>query len=129
MRVSSSAAVRSNAGYEARSVWPSRAGSGTLQCTNSGRDGNSGQTSRTRSHTVITVSNRWETNSSRCLVRFALMSIPRLWRTPTALGCSGFGSLPALAASIVPADMRSSSASAIWDRALFPVHKNNTLRR
>ena len=42
------------------------------------------------------------------------------------MGCRGFGWLPALAASIAPADMRSSSASAIWDRALFPVHKNNT---
>ena len=42
MRVSSSAAVRSNAGYEARSVGPSSAGSGTLQCTSSGRDGNVG---------------------------------------------------------------------------------------
>ena len=69
MRVSSSAAVRSNAGYDARSVEPSSAGSGTLQWTSSGRDGNSGQTSRTRSHSVITVSNRWERNSSRCLVR------------------------------------------------------------
>ena len=45
-----------------------------------------------------------------------------------AFGCSGFGWLPALTASIAPADMRSSSASAICDRALFPVHKNNTRR-
>ena len=32
MRVSSSAAVRSNAGYEAGLVGPASAGSGTLQC-------------------------------------------------------------------------------------------------
>ena len=86
MRVSSSAAVRSNAGYEARLVGPSSAGSGMLQCTSSGRDGNSGQTSRTRSHSVITVSNRWETNSSRCLVRFALMSMPRLLKDADGVG-------------------------------------------
>ena len=49
--------------------------------------------------------------------------------TRTALGCSGFGWLPALAASIAPADMCSSSASAICERALFPVHRNKTRRR
>ena len=78
MRVSSSVAVRSNAGYDARSVGPSSAGSAMLQCTRRGWDGNSGQTSRTRSHSVITTSKRCATNSSRCLVRFPLMSIPRL---------------------------------------------------
>ena len=46
-----------------------------------------------------------------------------------ALGCSGFGWLPALTASIAPADMCSRSASAIWDRALLPVHRNNTRGR
>ena len=55
-----------------------------------------------------------------------LMSMPRVRSTRTALGWSGFGSLPALRASIAPADMCSINASAIWDRALFPVHRNNT---
>ena len=102
MRVLSSSAVRSNAGYEARFVEPSSAGLGMLQCTSSGCDGNVGHTSRTRSHSVITSSKRSETNSSRCLVRFALMSMPRVRSTRTAFGCSGFGSLPALRASIAP---------------------------
>ena len=67
---------------ERRVAWrgrsaPSSAGSGMLQCTSSGRAGNVGQTSRTRSHRVITVSKRSARNSSRCLVRFALMSMPR----------------------------------------------------
>ena len=130
MRVSSSAAVRSNAGYErtvGRTLEPR--GRECSSATSSGCDGNSGQTSRTRSHSVITMSKRWDTNSSRCLVRFALMSMPRLFMTRTALGCSGFGWLPALAASIAPADMWSRSASAIWERALFPVHRNRTRRR
>ena len=46
MRVSSSAAVRSKAGYERRSVEPSSDGSAMLQWTSSGRDANSGHTSR-----------------------------------------------------------------------------------
>ena len=86
-------AVRSNAGYDARLVGPSSAGSGMLQCTRRGWDGNSGQTSRTRSHSVITTSKRCATNSSRCLVRFPLMSMPALaasraprWRA-AASGC------------------------------------------
>ena len=97
-----------------------------LQCTRRGWDGNSGQTSRTRSHSVITTSKRCATNSSRCLVRFPLMSIPRLFITRTALACNGFGLLPALSARIAPADMCSRSASAICERALFPVHRNKT---
>ena len=53
MRVSSCAAVRSNAGYVARSFVPSSAGSGMLQCTRRGWSGKSGQTSLTLSHSVI----------------------------------------------------------------------------
>ena len=127
MRVASSSAVRSNAGYEARLVAPSSAGSGTLQCTSSGLYGNSGQTSRTRSHSVITASNRSETNSSRCLVRLAPMSMPLL-QDADRVRMQRPGMAPALAAWIAPADIRSSSASAIWERALFPVHRNNTRR-
>ena len=112
-----------------RSVGPSSAGSGMLQCTRSGCAGNSGHISRTRSHSVITKSNRCDRNSPRCLVRYALMSMPCFLMTRTALGCSGLGWLPALAASTVPADSRSSSASAICERALFPVHRNKTRGR
>ena len=59
-------------------------------------------------------------------MRLPLMSIPRLRMTRTALGCSDLGWLPALAALTVPADKCSMRASAIWERALFPVHRNNT---
>ena len=51
MRVSSSAAVRSNA---ARPASGSRAGSRRLQWIACGAPGNSGQTSRTRSQRLIT---------------------------------------------------------------------------
>ena len=130
MRVSSSSAVRSKAGYEARFVGPSSAGSGMLQCTSSGWDGNSGHTSRTRSHSVITSSKRCGDELVEVLgaVRADVDPALRAARGPRS-GCSGFGWLPALAASIAPADMCSSSASAIWDRALLPVHRNNTRRR
>ena len=57
------------------------------------------------------------------------MSSPYERRTRTALGCSDFGWLPALAASTDPADMCSRSASAICDRALLPVHRNSTRGR
>ena len=59
--------VRSKAGKVARSFGPSSAGSGTLQCTRSGCDGNSGQTSLTRSHSVTTTSKGCATNSSTML--------------------------------------------------------------
>ena len=39
----------------------------------------------------------------------------------------GLGWLPALYASMTPPDRALASASAIWDRALLPVHRNNTL--
>ena len=97
MRVVSSSAVRTNAGYEARFVEPSSAGLGMLQCTRSGCEGNVGHTSRTRSHSVITSSKRSEVNSSRCLVRFALMSMPRVRSTRTAFGCSGLRVAPGAA--------------------------------
>ena len=45
MRVSSSVTRRAKAGRVARSFAPSSAGSGMLQCTRSGCDGNSGHTS------------------------------------------------------------------------------------
>ena len=77
MRVSSSAAVRSNAGYDARSVEPSsgRVGHAPVD-ERRAATANAGHTSRTRSHRVITVSNRCGRNSSTCFVRFALMSMP-----------------------------------------------------
>ena len=46
--------------------------------------------------------------------------------TRTALGCSGLGWLPALAALTAPPDSCSHSASAICERALLPVHRNRT---
>ena len=46
--------------------------------------------------------------------------------TRTAFGCSGFGWLPALRASTVPADRCSTRASAICERALLPVHRNSS---
>jgi hypothetical protein len=54
------------------------------------------------------------------------MSIPRSRVTRTALGCSGLGWLPALAAVTAPPDSCSASASAICERALLPVHRNST---
>ena len=62
-------------------------------------------------------------------MRLPLMSIPRFCITRTAFGCSGFGLLPADAASTAPSDIRTSSASAICERALFPVHRKSTRRR
>ena len=91
--------------------------------------GHSGHTSRTRSHNVMTRSKRCATNSSRCFVRFALMSMHRFRITRTAFGCNGFGLLPADSATTAPSVIRSSSASAICDRALLPVHKNRILGR
>ena len=77
MRVSSSAAVRSNAGTAHGRSRPRAPGRERSSARAPGRAGNSGQTSRTRSHSVITASKRWTRNSSTCLVRFALMSNPR----------------------------------------------------
>ena len=45
----------------------SAAGSGMLQCATAGGPGKSGHTSRTRSHRLITWSNRCSANSLRCL--------------------------------------------------------------
>ena len=53
----------------ASSVVARGAGSGMLQWTARGCAGNSGHTSRTRSHRVITQSKRWPANSSRCFER------------------------------------------------------------
>jgi hypothetical protein len=39
------------------------------------------------------------------------------------------GALPPLNTSARPFDKFRNSASAIWERAAFPVHKNNTRRR
>ena len=115
--------------YEPRLVGPSSAGSGTLQCTSSGRDRNSGQTSRTRSHSVITVSNRWRDELVDVLGAVRADVDSTLVKDADRVGMQWLGWLPALAASIAPDDMRSSSASAIWDRALFPVQRNNTRGR
>ena len=99
-----------------------------LQCTSSGCDGNSGHTSRTRSHSVITMSKRCATNSSRCLVRFALMSMPRVAScTRTAFGMQRLrDGCPRSRPRPFRPTSRSSSASAICERALFPVHRNST---
>ena len=130
MRVSSSAAVRSNAGYEARSVAPSSAGSGTLQWTSSGVDGNCGAD---LANAVAQRDHRVEPLGAELVEVLGSVSrrcrCPYERRTRTAFGCSDFGWLPALAASTDPADMCSSSASAIWDRALLPVHRNSTRGR
>ena len=129
MRVSSSSAVRSNAGSVARSSVPSSAGSGMLQCTRSGCDGNSGHTSRTRSHSVITKSKRCADELVEVLgsvgadVDAALAHHPHRVADAAASGGSR-----RLRASIVPSDICSSSASAICERALFPVHRNKTRR-
>ena len=103
MRVSRSEAVRSNAGVAGSIGGSFERGIGNAPVHEIGFRREVGHTSRTRSHSVITTSTCFATNSSRCLVRFALMSIPRCFITRTALGWSGFGLLPALAASTVPA--------------------------
>jgi hypothetical protein len=100
-----------------------------LQWMASGSPGNSGQTSRTRSHSVITKSNRRRVNSLRCLDRLALISMPRWRMTRTAFGWTGFGWLPALMTSTVPFESEWSSASAICDRAPFPVQRKRTRHR
>ena len=57
------------------------------------------------------------------------MSMPCSRMARTALGCSGLGWLPALNASIAPPASCSTSASAICERALLPVHRNSTRGR
>ena len=47
--------------------------------------------------------------------------------TRTASGCTGLGWLPALNARTQPAERARASASASWDRALLPVHRNRTV--
>ncbi len=54
------------------------------------------------------------------------MSIPRAAITRTAFGWSVFGLLPALHARTAPCDRRSTSASAICERELFPVQRKST---
>ncbi len=76
------AAVRSNAA----SVPGSAAGSGTLQWIVRGPPANSGHTSRTRSHRLITMSKRHSRNASRCFEERPPMSIPRAAMTRTAAG-------------------------------------------
>ena len=95
-----------------------------LQWIVAGSPGNSGQTSRTLSHSVTTESKWLRAYRRRCLVVLAAMSMPRSAITRTALGCSAFGWLPALRAWIADAERCSSNASAICDRALLPVHRN-----
>ena len=91
-----------------------------------GAPGNSGQTSRTRSQRVITWSKRWPANSSgawsgarRCRCR-ARASPARRWDAAAWDGCPRWRALTA------PPDSCSSSASAICERALLPVHRNST---
>ena len=97
-----------------------------LQWASTGCLGNSGHTSRTRSHSVTTRSKCERAKRRRCLVGRPEMSMPRSAMTRTALGWSTFGWLPALRASTVWPDMSSSSASAICERALLPVQRNRT---
>ena len=102
-----------------------------LQCAVTGAPGKSGQISLTLSQSVTTRSKRIRAKRSRCLVVRPEMSIPRSAITRMALRCSGFGWLPALRASTAPSERLASSASAICERAEFPVHRNRTrcLRR
>jgi hypothetical protein len=51
------------------------------------------------------------------------MSMPRAAIARTAFGWSVFGALPALRARTAPTDSRSTSASAICERELFPVQR------
>ena len=69
----------------------------------SGCAGNSGQTSRTRSHSVITWSKRCRRTRRDASCGSPRCRVPRSRITRTALGCSGFGWLPALAARDRPA--------------------------
>src|SRR5262249_23608991 len=71
MRAASSAAVRSKA-----SESPPRGGAALLQWSGARWPGTSGQTSRTRSHSVTTASNRRRANSLRCLERRPARSMP-----------------------------------------------------
>ena len=112
-----------------RRVSPAAAGSAMLQCAAIGAPGNSGQTSRTLSHSVMTRSKRLRAKRVSGFVGRPAMSMPRSAMTRTAFGCSGLGWLPALRASTVPADRCSTSASAIWERALLPVHRNSSRGR
>lgn len=88
--------MRRNAGYVSSSVSPAAAGSAMLQCAVVGWPGNSGQISRTLSHSVMRWSKRVRAKWFRCLVGLPEMSIPRSAITRTALGCNGLGWLPAL---------------------------------
>ena len=116
-------------GRSPRRSSPAAAGSAMLQCAAIGAPGNSGQTSRTLSQSVMTRSNRLRAKRVSDFVGRPAMSTPRSAITRTAFGCSGLGWLPALRASTVPADRCSTRASAIWERALLPVHRNSSRGR
>ena len=125
MRVSSSLAVRSNAGSVSSSLPGSRPGSGMLQWIRSGpprdRGADLAQPVAEGDHMIEAPA-----HELTCLERRPERSIPRRRITRTALGCSGLGRLPALAASTAPPDLCTASASAICERALLPVHRNST---
>ena len=116
-------------GVRAPSPSPATEGSAMLQWAAIGGPGNSGQTSRTLSQSVITRSNRWRVKRLSGFVGRPAMSMPRSAITRTAFGCRAFGWLPALRASTTPPERCSTSASAICERALLPVHRNSRRER
>ena len=127
MRVSSSAAVRSNAGRLARSFGPSSAGSGMLQCTRSGCDGKLGtdlaDAVAQRDHEVEALGHELVQvlGSVRADVDAALLHHPYRIGDGAASGC-----FPPTRLRSFPPTSASSNASAICDRALFPVQRNKT---
>ncbi len=62
-----------------------------LQCATAGAPGDSGHTSRTRSHRLITWSNRRRRTRRTCFERWSRMSMPRSRSTRTRVGVHGLG--------------------------------------
>ena len=129
MRVSSSAAVRSNAGYEARSFGASSAGSGMLQCTSSRvrRElrADLPDAVAQRDHHVEALRDELVEvlGAVRADVDPALLHDPHRVRDAAASG----GCPRSRPRSPLPTSC-SRSASAICERALLPVHRNRTRR-
>ena len=120
------AAVRSNAGQRVLVAAGRTRGIGMLQWIGSGAPGNSGQTSRTRSQRLITWSKRWPANSARCLERRPGCRCRARASPAPRSGAAAWDGCPRWPRSPRRRTAARSSASAICERALLPVHRNST---
>ena len=124
MRVSRSAAVRSNAGR--LRILRRRVADAPVH-----RLRRAGELGADLAHAVAEADDVVEAvlaNSLRCLERRLAMSIPRSRITRTASDAAAWGGCRRWP-RIAPSDRCSASASAIWERALLPVQRNSTRAR